>query len=95
MASQCMQHHDQRAWHVQTAPGADEVVWDNLKWVSHFLSPLMVLSSVFRLAGWQERVQIASCLSAVRKALLYCHPHCNSTVRILSHVAAACRHPQL
>ncbi|KAK9809699.1 hypothetical protein WJX73_006828 [Symbiochloris irregularis] len=34
MASQCMQHHDQRAWHVQTAPGADEIVWSNLKWRS-------------------------------------------------------------
>ena len=34
VASQCMQHHDQRAWHVQTAPGADEVVWDNLKCVA-------------------------------------------------------------
>lgn len=34
MASQCMQHHDQRAWSVQTAPGADEIVWNNLKCVA-------------------------------------------------------------
>ncbi|KAK9806417.1 hypothetical protein WJX73_004348 [Symbiochloris irregularis] len=32
VASNCMSHHDQRAWTVIQAPGPKELIWKNLRW---------------------------------------------------------------